>query len=193
MSLSTWFRDYLYIPLGGNRVSPIRNYFNLMLVFLLCGIWHGAAWTFIIWGAYHGLFLMLEKLYLSELLNRIWRPFRHLYTIIVFMFGWVIFRAENMQHLSYLYKTLFGFGNGVTEIETISFYLNYSSISAIVLGVVFSMPLFPYLKLTIKNSHSSVKVLVGNVSIEVFYFSVLILSLINVASGSYNPFIYFRF
>lgn len=146
MSLSSWFRDYLYIPLGGNWGSMIRTYFNLMLVFLLCGLWHGAAWTFIIWGVYHGLFLVLERLGLSQLLNKLYPPIRHLYTILVVIFGRVIFRADNFEHLSYFIKSMFGLGNGQT-IEFVYYsYTSNSLLTTLILGTVLSLPIFVFLQ-----------------------------------------------
>jgi len=196
MSLSSWFRDYLYIPLGGNRISPIRTYINLFLIFLLCGLWHGAAWTFIIWGIYHGLFLILERLGLSNLLRKLWRPLRHLYSIFVVLIGWVIFRAEGFNQLNYYLKTMFGFGIG----ETIEFpyyaYLSYSFLTTLFFSVLFSLPIFVYfnsLLTRVRKKNRSVLYFVLVTKLELFYLVVFIFSLINIASGSYNPFIYFRF
>lgn len=105
ISLSSWFRDYLYIPLGGNRAGTWRTYFNLLLVFFLCGLWHGASWTFVIWGLYHGLFLVVERLGLIQLLKTIPVFFRHVYTMLVVMVGWVFFRAETLdQALAYVVR-----------------------------------------------------------------------------------------
>ena len=97
ISLSTWFRDYLYIPLGGNRCSKMRNYFNLIIVFFLCGLWHGATWPFVIWGLYHGLFLLLEKTRFGILVDKMPRPFRHVYAVLVIMCGWVLFRSDTIS------------------------------------------------------------------------------------------------
>jgi alginate O-acetyltransferase complex protein AlgI len=103
ITLSSWFRDYLYIPLGGNRCSPARTYTNLVIVFLLCGLWHGASWNFAAWGLYHGLFLVFERIGLARLLAQTWRPLRHGYAVLAIMTGWVFFRAETLAHaLSYL-------------------------------------------------------------------------------------------
>jgi alginate O-acetyltransferase complex protein AlgI len=97
ISLSTWFRDYLYIPLGGNRVSKVLNYRNLLIVFLITGLWHGAAWSFVVWGLYHGLFLMAEKSLLGNRVNQLKSPLlRVFYVVPVILVGWVIFRAENL-------------------------------------------------------------------------------------------------
>src|SRR5581483_3835693 len=89
MSLSNWFRDYLYVPLGGNRVSPARVYGNLVAVFFLCSLWHGASWTFVIWGLFHGAFLVLERVGVARVVRRWWPPLRHVYLLLVVMVGWV--------------------------------------------------------------------------------------------------------
>ena len=103
ISLSTWFRDYLYVPLGGNRVSPARRYRNLVTVFFLCGLWHGASWNFVIWGLFHGSFLVAERLGLADAVKRLWAPLRHAYLLVVVMIGWVFFRAETLPAaLAYL-------------------------------------------------------------------------------------------
>ncbi len=196
MSLSTWFRDYLYIPLGGNRISPFRTYTNLMLVFLLCGLWHGAAWTFIFLGAYHGLFLMLERFKLSQLLDKLPAIIRHTYTLIVVVFGWVIFRAENLTQLQYYSKTLLGLGQGTSVLETIPTFFSHSLATTLTFAVLFSLPIFNYLKTQFKSTISnqqSVKTLSFHAIFEIFYLSIFLLSIVNIASGSYNPFIYFRF
>ncbi len=196
MSLSSWFRDYLYIPLGGNRISPIRTYLNLMLVFLLCGLWHGAAWTFIIWGVYHGLFLIFERLGLSNLLQKLPRFIRHLYTLLVVLIGWIIFRADSFEHLSYFIKAFFGLGKG-QSIEFVYYsYINNSLLTTLVLGTLFSMPLFVYISNQLKiykTSQLPIKIYSSLILFEIFYISIFLLSILNVASGSYNPFIYFRF
>jgi alginate O-acetyltransferase complex protein AlgI len=98
MSLSSWFRDYLYVPLGGNRASKRRMYFNLVLVFFLCGLWHGASWSFVVWGLYHGTFLVVERLGLAGVVRRFPAPVRHAYLLVVVMIGWVFFRADTLQH-----------------------------------------------------------------------------------------------
>jgi alginate O-acetyltransferase complex protein AlgI len=96
MSLSAWFRDYVYIPLGGNRASTGRMYFNLVLVFFLCGLWHGASWTFVVWGLYHGGFLVIERIGLADRVRSLALPLRHGYALLVVMVGWVLFRADTL-------------------------------------------------------------------------------------------------
>ena len=96
ISLSSWFRDYLYIPLGGNRCGRVRNYVNLVTVFFLCGLWHGASWTFAAWGLFHGAFLVLERMKAGRMIDSLWSPVRHLYTLLVVSVGWVLFRADTV-------------------------------------------------------------------------------------------------
>jgi alginate O-acetyltransferase complex protein AlgI len=97
ISLSTWFRDYLYVPLGGNRQGRGRMYFNLVTIFFLCGLWHGASWTFILWGLYHGSFLVFERMGTGRWLKETWAPIRHAYTLLVVMVGWVFFKAATLK------------------------------------------------------------------------------------------------
>ena len=98
ISLSTWFRDYVYIPLGGSRRSPSRVYLNLLIVFLVTGLWHGASWNFIVWGLFHGLFIVLERVGMDKVLEKLWVPLQHLYCLLVVMLGWVFFRADDLSH-----------------------------------------------------------------------------------------------
>src|SRR5262249_59621224 len=120
LSLSNWFRDYLYIPLGGNRAGPWRTYFNLVIVFLLCGFWHGASWTFIVWGAYHGAFLVIERLGLSKWLSSLWTPFRHVYTLLVVMVSWVFFRADNFHVAQSFLAAMVGLSKA--QVERLNIY-----------------------------------------------------------------------
>ena len=112
ISLSSWFRDYVYIPLGGNRRVAWRVYLNLFIVFLLCGFWHGASWSFVIWGLYQGLFLAIERMGLGRVLERLWRPLRHVYLAAVVMVGWVFFRLETMEQAAVVLRAMVGLGTG---------------------------------------------------------------------------------
>jgi alginate O-acetyltransferase complex protein AlgI len=191
ISLSTWFRDYLYIPLGGSRCSPVRTYMNQIIVFLLSGLWHGASWNFVIWGAYHGLFLTIERAGFGKVLDRIWKPLRHTYAILVVVIGWVFFRSENLSYsLSYI-KAMFGLFNYTTNEYYLAQYLNNKVLLILLLGIVLSTPIFGVLDRSFKNLRES-----NNAFNYVEYsiiFIVFILSLMSLASSTYNPFIYFRF
>ena len=194
ISLSSWFRDYLYIPLGGNRCSKARNYMNLFAVFILCGFWHGAGWTFIFWGIFHGSFLTLEKAFLLRFFSRIPTIFSRIYTIFVVMVGWVVFRSESLSGAADFIKKMFGLGRA-KPIEMLSIYeiFNYESMVAMFIGIVFSFLfmkiydrdalnidfkklqfIYPYAKLAVMTS--------------MFFLSILYLS-----GGTFNPFIYSRF
>jgi len=201
ISLSTWFRDYLYIPLGGNRCKPRRAYLNLLIIFFLCGLWHGASWTFVIWGLYHGIFLILERLKFGKFMASLWRPLQHLYTILVILIGWVFFRADDLSYAIGFIKTMFGFGKFFDIQYYIGMYLSNELILALIFGILFSMPLVNLFS-TIKNKLSNLNKSLQweayiTTCVSVLEIAVLgmvfILSIMLLASGTYNPFIYYRF
>ncbi len=203
ISLTNWFRDYLYIPLGGNRGTPARTYLNLLIVFFLCGLWHGASWTFVVWGLYHGTFLILERLRFGKFVNSMWRPFRHLYTILVFMIGWVFFRADTLPYALEYVKAMSGFAAGDGIQYFAAMYLNREIMVAMVIGIMLSAPIFPWLK-RIRNSmaenwgnkiaFTTFAVNAGSSLINILFLGILLgVCALYLASGSYNPFIYFRF
>ena len=190
ISLSSWFRDYLYIPLGGNRKGNYRTYVNLLIVFFVTGLWHGANWTFIFWGLFHGLFLLLERLGWIPL-KKLPRIIRHVYLLLVVIVGWVFFRADTLTDaLSYL-STLFGFTSG-ENYKPLLFITNYT-LGVFVLGLVFSAPLRKWIeKFTIENNQFELR----QVSLAlqyVFYLALFVFSVMELAQSGYNPFIYFRF
>jgi alginate O-acetyltransferase complex protein AlgI len=199
ISLSSWFRDYLYIPMGGNRCSEPRNYFNLVTVFFLCGLWHGASWTFVAWGLYHGAFLVLERTRFGNFLDALPRPLRHIYALLAVMLGWVLFRADSFPQALAFTKAMFGLGSAVTA-QPLGRYLTHQVSLALVFGVLFSMPLWPWLKhqgsrllQSLEPSLSSAVKAFGMVC-EIGLIMVLLgVSASWLASGTYNPFIYFRF
>ncbi len=190
ISLSSWFKDYVYIPLGGNRKGKSRMYKNLLIVFLLTGFWHGATWSFILWGLFHGLFLVIEKIGLREQLKKLPSILQWFYTIIVVMVGWVLFRIEALPDaLHYLSKMFLIDSEGHSNVLS---YLNNERILILLLAVIVSSSLS--VKIT---QHKFYKVLRNKVSFQLLLDSSLIvmfiISLIYINSGSYNPFIYFRF
>ncbi|QHV99054.1 MBOAT family O-acyltransferase [Spirosoma endbachense] len=195
ISLSSWFRDYLYIPLGGNRKSRVRVYGNLLLVFFITGLWHGASWNFIVWGLYHGLFLLIERAGLSKLLVRVWAPVAHVYTLLVVLIGWVFFRIENLPDaINYLQKMI-GLGPVVTvEAFAPSYFINVETVVVLILGILLATPIHnrfhqwwmrraPYFPVRL-------------VSDSLYTFGLLALfvtTIMYLAADTYNPFIYFRF
>jgi len=200
MSLSNWFRDYLYIPLGGNRMGAARTCFNLLLVFLLCGLWHGASWTFLIWGIYHGIFLGLERLGLERLINKLWQPLRHLYVMLVVIVGWVFFRANNLSHAcGFLHSMFFGANNSMAAKEYHpSLYLTNQIVVCLVFGIISAAPFFKRLIWQpSRGNFSSWSVFLNRQVLPVTRTAcvlfVLFLSICSLCSDTYSPFIYFRF
>ena len=176
ITLSTWFRDYLYIPLGGNRGGPWRTGANLTLVFLLCGLWHGASWNFALWGLYHGFFLVLERVGLGRVLARQPALARHAYLILVVVVGWVPFRAESFAQTGAVLRALAGGTAGVAPDVAASFA------TALVVGAVAAV--WP--------ADGGARWLPASLA-QAACLVLLVLSGACLAAGTYNPFIYFRF
>ncbi|MEI9962559.1 MAG: MBOAT family protein [Limisphaerales bacterium] len=199
ISLSSWFRDYVYIPLGGNRVSTLRNHLNLIAVFFLCGLWHGANWTFVAWGLFHGVFLVLERTSWGAVLDKLPRPLRHFYTIFGVMMGWVLFRADTFSGAGNFFAALFGLGH-VVQAQPLHRYASNEVITAICLGVVFSTPLWDAIKTAgarianfIPSASRGIYFGLGQIIEIVLVAALLLISVAWLAGGTYNPFIYFRF
>ncbi len=200
ISLSSWFRDYLYIPLGGGRVGSARVYLNLAVVFLLCGLWHGASWSFVLWGLYHGLFLIAERLGLSRGLLKLWRPLRHLYVLLTVMGGWVLFRAADLSQAGGIYQALLGLSDPPKLYPWHPSPLTNEVAVGLVVGALLSWPLLFWLRRFRDRGLQWLAAagrlpgpfLFGSVKVAVL-MAVLIYSCAHLASGAYNPFIYFRF
>ncbi len=191
ISLSSWFRDYLYISAGGNRISPFRTYFNLSMVFFLCGLWHGASWNFVIWGLSHGFFLVLERIGFLRFLIRLWRPLQHLYVLFIVTITWVFFRLESLTDALKYLRTMFGFSMGRAAEFHLPLYLDKEKFVVFLLGILCSMPLTDLLRKV--NIKGEVTKWIFPLSESVVTFLIFIFSLMMIASGTYNPFIYFRF
>ncbi len=199
ISLSLWLRDYVYFPLGGNRKGASRTYLNLITVFLLCGLWHGASWTFILWGAYHGFFLCLER---SRRLNVFWQkawwPIQTIATFIIVIAGWVLFRSESISAAIDFLSIMF-FPIHSTQGLSVDSYLNSKILVELTFAALLSLPIYSALA-RIPTTLAS-----GNLKLQTWYTvtaSVIQLSFfitlfyftaISLAAGAYNPFIYFRF
>tara|TARA_R110000868_G_scaffold150063_3_gene372960 strand:+ start:20173 stop:21588 length:1416 start_codon:yes stop_codon:yes gene_type:complete len=188
ISLSSWFRDYLYIPLGGNRKGLSRTYVNLSIVFLLTGLWHGASWNFIVWGLFHGMFLIIERMGLNSKLNKLPSIVGHTYTLVVVVIGWVFFKAETLNKAVLYLKGMFSikFSNN----EYIFQYMDPYFIFVIMLAIIFSTKLkFHLSRLIFSGRLNFFKKLLDNP----IYIILLVISLMELAQSNYNPFIYFRF
>lgn len=189
MTLGSFMRDYLYIPLGGNRVkSKGHLYFNLWIVFLLSGLWHGASWNFVIWGAYHGLFLILDRLFLVRLLNRLGDFVSITFTFFIIVLGWAIFRIEDFESLNLFISKLFSFDFSSVELShevifTFAIAILFSFLTSFTWGEKLQNFVF-------NNNERSFKMNVLFYTISIFLF---ILSVAAIAGSDFNPFIYFRF
>lgn len=191
ISLSTWFKQYLYIPLGGNRICSKRTYINLLIVFLATGVWHGAAWTFIVWGLWNALFILIERFFGFN--KDIKRPFvinliLHIYCILAFLLGWVLFRSESLSYaITYISNMLY-LVNTKDDLFTFLYYVDVVPFVLMVIGLFISTPICANL---IEKTDKK-----GGLCLYMFDFCLVVLFIIStsyIASSTYNPFIYFRF
>ncbi len=186
ISLGSWFRDYVYIPLGGNRVKPLRHIFNILVVWCLTGLWHGAAWTFMAWGLYFGVILILEKLFLKKHLEKLPAVFQHIYVLVLVLISFVLFNADSFTMALTDLKLMFGLG-GLPFISEDTLY-NLSSYGVLLaLAVPGATPLVKKLAEKLKGRGFSY------VLEAIFTAVILILSTAYLVDGSFNPFLYFRF
>lgn len=185
ISLSTWFRDYVYIPLGGSKNGNSRTYFNLLVVFLLTGFWHGASWSFVFWGMFHGTFLLVEKLGFDKIVSRIPSFFSWMYTMLIVLIGWVFFRIVEFSTAWNYVLELFSFD---TSGKSFYKYLNSELSFFLVLGILFSVFSWSFLKRYIKPESMLIQFLKNILLLILFFYCVL-----KLTNSSYNPFIYFNF
>jgi len=191
ISLSTWFRDYLYIPLGGNRKGKGRTVLNKYIVFMATGIWHGANWTFFLWGLYHGTLQMLEQRGIIPV-KKNWKIFNHIYTLLAVTVGFVLFRADNITQAGYIIRAMFGFGvNGGAGLANAVALLSPYCIFISVLTLFGCTPLVKQAVNRLRGIKHGEEI--TNALMVLGSFAILILTFMSLASDSYNPFIYFRF
>lgn len=188
ISLGSWFRDYVYIPLGGNRVSAPRHVFNILAVWLLTGFWHGAGWTFIAWGLYFAVWLLAEKFFLAKWLDKLPRFVSHIYTAIVLAFGWVLFDAASIGSAVATVGQMFGSGVGFANTETLYYLRSYAV--PLILGIIGCTPLPKYLVRKLSGGKAAG---VMTVVEPVVICALLAVVTAYLVDGSFNPFIYFRF
>jgi alginate O-acetyltransferase complex protein AlgI len=191
ISLSTWFRDYLYISLGGSRTTPLKIYFNLFIVFFVTGLWHGASWNFVVWGLFHGLFIILERIGLEKLLEKSPIILQRTYTLLIVIIAWVFFRAEDLSMaLTYL-KRMFSFSDGSDAVGSyIAFYhFNNESVITLVAAFIFSFPTYLWTTKKLEKWNINFSQIIKLVVLALL----LIICGAYIAADTYNPFIYFRF
>ena len=193
ISLSNWFRDYLYIPLGGNQKSTRRAYANLVIVFLLCGLWHGASWPFVLWGIWHGVFLVIERAGLSRVLER-HRWAAHVYTLIAVMGAWVLFRCDTLAHAGGYYAALAGFAGADAVEHPVAEYLDALGVTTLLVAIVFATPIAKQIGVWRDRVSSSARSGTLVLGVDLAWLStIFLLAGAMLAAGTYNPFIYFRF
>lgn len=186
ISLSSWFKNYLYIPLGGNRKGVKRTYFNLFIVFLATGIWHGASWNFIVWGLWHGMFNIIEKLtnwHKKE--GKKIAVIQHIYTLFVVLIGWVMFRADNLILAKEYIKNMFGLLHNKSSFK-VSYFIDNIEKIAFIAAILCAMPIFKNFAKIQKNKWI-------HLAINIWIIILFILSVSSIGTSTYNPFIYFRF
>lgn len=190
ISLGTWFRDYVYIPLGGNRKGKWRTYLNVFIVWFLTGLWHGASWNFILWGLYFGIIITIEKVFLMKWLSYAPRLIRHLYTLVLLIIGWGLFAFENLSYLKDYFRVMFGFKEVALYDQVTLYYLMTNGVLLIIL-VVASTPLAKQMYQKLKQSKRGE--LLDVVLSPIVCLLILILSTAYLVDSAYNPFLYFRF
>jgi len=177
ISLGSWFRDYVYIPLGGNRVGKVKLFRNIAIVWFLTGFWHGASWNYILWGIYFGIILSLEKVFVLKMLNRVHPIIGHIYAIILIIFGWVLFAFENIVDGLRYFKVMLGYvGLPLYDKRFLYYLTSYGVI--LLLSVFCSTPIFKGLK---------------GIFLRCSLLIIMIFSIAYLVDSTYNPFLYFRF
>lgn len=189
ISLGSWFKKYVYISLGGNRLGNVRTYINLAVVFFITGLWHGANWTFVLWGMWHGLFIVLERFAgIKTLSDGKYVVLRHIYTILVFVIGWTMFRADSVSEGIGFIGTMLGIVQPEAVAFTADYYLQANHLTVFIVAIIGSVPIFGRFLEFLQDGQWY-----KNAVYDIFIIGVLVLSMASLAASTYNPFIYFRF
>ncbi len=191
ISLSTFFKDYVYIPMGGNRKGIVRSIFNLLFVWLLTGFWHGASWNFILWGVYYGIIIVFEKFVLKKYLDKLPAAIQHLYSIFLILIGWMIFAFEDFNMLKNFASGLFGFGS-LPILNTYTLYILKNYLMILIGCSVFSTPFVKNISDKISKASKALQISAETIRV-CLYLCIFILSVAYLVDDTYNPFLYFRF
>ncbi len=204
ISLSTWFRDYVYIPLGGNRHGKWKQLRNMFVVWFLTGLWHGAAWNFVLWGIYYGVLLAFEKDVWGSALRKLPRILQHLYAILIVIFGFIIFVFDDMTELGQYIRIMFGMA-GVPLVNSTLFWYLRNNFAILIVGCILAFPVYPWLRAklakyiercdcTEANDLATRRIVtVSTVLTALGYLALFLLAVAYLVNDSYNPFLYFRF
>ncbi|MBQ3409063.1 MAG: MBOAT family protein [Clostridia bacterium] len=189
ISLSSWFREYVYIPLGGNRCSKIKWLRNILVVWMLTGFWHGANWNFILWGLYFAIILVVEKIWIHKIIEKLPSIVAHVYSIVLILYGWIIFRVEDIHGIIYIFKAVIMFKKS----DWVEFIGNNGEIVYVVpffiLGLIGCTPIVKKIKDKIISKMKNVGLYISDVGLVIIFG----ITIVFILSLSYNPFIYFRF
>ena len=190
ISLSSWFRDYLYIPLGGNRKGKVRTELNKAVVFFCTGLWHGASWIFVLWGLWHGLFIILEDLLPKG--GKVRKALGHVTTLLIVLLGFVLFRADTLESAGLMFSQMFtGFAFTLQSDALLRDLLTPLNLATVALGVLCSLPLLPWVRYKAQGDGKGALALrVGSYALSAGLY---LLCVMNLAGSAFNPFIYFRF
>lgn len=192
ISLSSWFREYVYIPLGGNRKGLLRQVVNILIVWMLTGIWHGAGWNFLLWGLWFAQFLILEKLFLGKVLSKLPAFFGHVYTLAVVLVGWTVFEMESTKAIAGYLGAMFGTGGRLLW-DRQALFLGQEYLVLLLIGSIAATPLVSLLVKKLAKSQAGYAVILYELGEKVVVTALLFLSIAYVVEASYNPFLYFRF
>ena len=185
ISLSSFFKDYVYIPLGGSRTTTTKHIRNILIVWFLTGLWHGASWNFILWGLYFGIILLIEKFVLKNLLAKLPNIFKHIYSLILILIGWLLFAFEDFATLINYTKRLFGFNNNILGNDFYFFISNFVII--LIISFIFATPFGKHIKEFMMKKKGL------NIILGLSYIGLFIITIALLVSDTYNPFLYFRF
>ena len=192
MTLGQWFCRYVYIPLGGSRQGELRTIFNLLVVWMLTGIWHGAGWNFLFWGLWFAFFLILEKLFLGDILESVPKVFGRIYTLAVVLISWVFFALESPGEILAYLQAMFGM-NGIGPVNSLAMFLCNEYLVLLIIALVACLPVGSLLIHRLKSSKTGPAMALYRVGEKVIPAALLILSVAYIVDASYNPFLYFRF
>ena len=192
MTLGQWFCRYVYIPLGGSRQGELRTIFNLLVVWMLTGIWHGAGWNFLFWGLWFAFFLILEKLFLGDILESVPKVFGRIYTLAVVLISWVFFALESPGEILAYLQAMFGM-NGIGPVNSLAMFLCNEYLVLLVIALVACLPLGSRLVHALKSSKTGPAMALYRLGEKVIPAVLLLLSVAYIVDASYNPFLYFRF
>lgn len=188
ITLGSWFRDYIYIPLGGNRKGFPKQIRNILVVWFLTGAWHGASWNFMLWGLFFGIILIIEKVFLLKLLEKLPKFVSHIYAIVIILVSWVMFAFEDLNKVKDYLGTMFHL-NGTSIISNDGLYYLNNYWLIMIIGIILSTPIISKLFKKIEQKQTNTR----SIMITILYIGILILSTSSLVSDSFNPFLYFRF